>query len=108
MSPENENKPKRMWDFAQPVEGAVAPHPEKRDIVVNTDGVFALAGGLLAFVVVWAVLGFGAFIMSLVCFSKKGTGDGNVVGLLLAIFLGPFYWLYYLGSGTYCKGIPAK
>jgi hypothetical protein len=99
------------WITAQPDDGEKMQEGitiQKRDIVVNTGGAFALAGGLLVFVVAWAVLGFGAFVMSLVCFSKKGTGDGNVVGLLLAILLGPFYWLYYLGSGTYCKGIPAK
>ena len=77
-------------------------------INVNTDGVFKLVGGMLIFVVIWAVLGVGAFVMSLVCFSKKGTANGssNVIGLLLAIFLGPFYWLYYFGSGTYCKTLP--
>jgi hypothetical protein len=52
----------------------------------------------------WAVLGVAAFIMSLVCFSKKGTTSGQkVIGLLLAVFLGPFYWIYYAGSGSYCK-----
>ena len=68
-------------------------------------GVLGLVGGMLGLVVVWVALGVGAFIMSLVCFSKKGSSSGeNWVGLLLAMFLGPFYWLYYaLGPKSYCK-----
>ena len=68
-------------------------------------GVLGLVGGMLGLVIVWVALGVGAFIMSLVCFSKKGGTSGeNWVGLLLALFLGPFYWLYYaLGPKSYCK-----
>lgn len=68
-------------------------------------GVLGLVGGMLGLVVVWVALGVGAFIMSLVCFSKKGSASGeNWVGLLLAMFLGPLYWLYYaLGPKSYCK-----
>ena len=64
---------------------------------------FKLAGGVFIFAVVWMVLGVAAFIMSLVCLSKKGSKGGqNVIGLLLAIFLGPLYWLYYIAGGSYC------
>jgi hypothetical protein len=64
---------------------------------------FKLAGGIFIFAVVWMVLGVAAFVMSLVCLSKKGSKSGqNVIGLLLAIFLGPFYWFYYIGGGSYC------
>jgi hypothetical protein len=64
---------------------------------------FKLAGGVFIFVVVWMVLGVAAFVMSLVCLSKKGSKSGqNVIGLLLAIFLGPLYWFYYILGGSYC------
>ena len=72
-----------------------ASDPNAAPIVVDT--------GFLAAFIVWIALGFGAFVMSLVCFTKKGHPGSNVLGLLLAIFLGPFYWLYYLGSGSYCR-----
>ena len=72
--------------------------------VEGLDGAFKLAGGLLILAVVWGVLGVGAFIMSLVCFAKEGSTTGQkVIGLLLAFFLGPLYWFYYAGSGSYCK-----
>jgi hypothetical protein len=78
----------------------------QQTIVLNTDGFFKLAGGMLAFLVVWCIIGFAAFIMSLVCMTKAGSNGGqNVMGLLLAILFGPFYWLYYFGSGTYCKTV---
>ncbi len=71
--------------------------------MANAEGlksVFKLAGNVLILVVVWVVLGVAAFVMSLVCLSKKGSKSGqNVIGLLLAFFLGPFYWLYYIWGG---------
>ena len=72
----------------------------------NAEGIksaFKLAGGVLIFAVVWMVLGVAAFVMSLVCLSKNGSKSGeNVIGLLLALLLGPFYWFYYIWGGSYC------
>ena len=66
------------------------------------DGGFKHAAGL-AFLAVWSIIGLAAFFMSLACFTRAGsTGPQNMIGLLLALLLGPFYWLYYLGSGSYC------
>lgn len=66
----------------------------------NAEGIksaFKLAGGVLIFAVVWMVLGVAAFVMSLVCLSKNGSKRGeNVIGLLLALLLGPLYWFYYI------------
>jgi hypothetical protein len=44
-----------------------------------------------------------AFIISIMCFGKSGTIVQQIVGLLLAIFFGPFYWLYYISVKSYCK-----
>ena len=57
--------------------------------------------GILLFL--WVVAGFIAFVMSLVCFGRSGSTSEHVIGLLLAFFLGPFYWIYFFVSKSYCK-----
>lgn len=59
----------------------------------------------ILFFVVWIIGGIAAFIMSLVCFGKGGSTTEKVIGLLLAIFFGPFYFIYLYASSTYCKSI---
>ena len=53
-------------------------------------------------VFVWALLGFLAFITSLVCFAYDGSFMQNWVGFLTAIVMGPFYWIFYAYSDGYC------
>jgi hypothetical protein len=60
-------------------------------------------GFIIALVVVWALAGFAAFVMSLVCFGRSGSIAQHIVGLLLALIVGPFYWIYFAASNTYCK-----
>lgn len=55
------------------------------------------------FVIFWSMAGLIAFGMSLVCFGYSGTMAEKALGFLLALFFGPFYWIYYLSSSTYCK-----
>lgn len=50
----------------------------------------------------WAIVGIAAFIMSIVCFGRSGTTSQHVVGLVLAILFGPFYWIYYYVAKGYC------
>jgi hypothetical protein len=59
---------------------------------------------VFVFMTLWTVSGIAAFIMSIVCFARSGTMAQQVVGLLLAIFFGPFYWIYYFILSSYCKG----
>lgn len=58
---------------------------------------------LLLIVLVWTVAGIVAFLWSIICFGKSGTMSQQIVGLLLAIFFGPFYWLYYFSVKKYCR-----
>lgn len=54
----------------------------------------------------WCILGISAFIMSLVCFGKTSnpnSSSNNVIGLLIAAFFGPFYWIYYFAAKSYCR-----
>ena len=54
-------------------------------------------------VIIWAILGIIGFIMSLICFGRSGTSTQHVIGLLIAIFFGPIYWIFYLVVPDYCK-----
>jgi cytochrome b subunit of formate dehydrogenase len=54
-------------------------------------------------VIFWVILGITGFIMSIICFGRSGTTTQHVVGLLLAIFFGPIYWIFYLAVPDYCK-----
>ena len=54
-------------------------------------------------IAIWVILGITGFIMSIVCFGRSGTTTQHVVGLLLSIFFGPIYWIFYLAVPDYCK-----
>ena len=61
-----------------------------------------IPGFLSIIVLIWMFGGLAAFIMSVVCFGKS-TKQKAIIGIVLAIFLGPFYWLYYSMSQNYCS-----
>lgn len=71
----------------------------------NGNAPIGVAIAVLIFFVIWGILGLAALIMSIVCFGKSPKKTGlNVGGLLMALFLGPFYWIYFFalkGEG-YC------
>jgi len=60
----------------------------------------------MVFGIVWFVFGFAGFIMSFVCFGYTGNVGEKLLGLILAIALGPVYWFYYFVSSSYCKPNP--
>lgn len=60
------------------------------------------------FVILWVFVGLAAFIMSLVCFGRSGSTAQHIIGLLLSIFFGPFYWIYYFAVSSYCKKVGGK
>ncbi len=51
----------------------------------------------------WVISGLAAFVMSLVCTTTHSTPMQKTGGILLAIFFGPFYWIYFFMSDSYCK-----
>jgi len=59
--------------------------------------------GVGALLAVWFLAGFAAFVTSFVCFGRSGSLAQKVVGLLLALFFGPFYWLYFVFDKSYCR-----
>jgi hypothetical protein len=56
--------------------------------------------------ITWVLFGVLAFIFSLICFGYSGSVLEKLLGLLLAVFFGPFYFIYYFASGSYCKAMP--
>jgi len=55
------------------------------------------------FILIWIVSGFVAFLASLVCvFYNSSIGD-KIAGLIMALFAGPFYWLFYIYNSNYCN-----
>jgi hypothetical protein len=62
--------------------------------------------GSILFIIIWLLWligGLAAFITSIICFSYKSGDNQNLIGLLLALFFGPFYWFYYAYSKSYCN-----
>lgn len=62
-----------------------------------------LGGSLMFIMLIWVLAGFIAFIMSIICFGKSGSTTDKIIGLLLAIFFGPFYFLFYGFNSNYCR-----
>lgn len=71
----------------------------------NTTAATGYAITMIVLSVAWALLGFIAFVWSLVCFSatRSGNTSSKVIGLLIAMILGPFYWVYFLVRKDYCR-----
>lgn len=57
---------------------------------------------LLVILLIWAMAGLSAFIMSLVCFGYSGSMTNKFLGLVIALMFGPFYWFYYFMNPSYC------
>ena len=57
---------------------------------------------VFVFTLLWFLTGLFGWLMSIYCFNYNKTKIQNVVGILIATFLGPFYWLYYIYMQNYC------
>ncbi len=93
--PTNQNgEPTKIAEPAVPVAPAQQPVQSNN----NTRGILVLilAGA-------WILTGLIAFIYSLYCFSKSGTTCEKILGLLLSMLIGPFYFIYVYMSASYCK-----
>jgi len=72
----------------------------KAKVVGLVGGIMLLLGGM------WAIFGVVGFVMALICFGYSGSVGEKLFGLLAAIMMGPFYFVYYFSSGSYCKRMP--
>ena len=62
-----------------------------------------LFGFIIIFTSEWIIIGITAFITSIICLSYSGTTSQKIIGLVLAILFGPFYWIYYGAMKDYCN-----
>ena len=58
---------------------------------------------IIILIILWVIAGLCGFIMSLICFSKEGDFIFNILGLILALLVGPFYWIFYAYNKKYCN-----
>ena len=57
---------------------------------------------VLILILIWVLGGLFAFIASIVCLFYQGSVTDKAIGVILALILGPFYWLYYIYNLNYC------
>ncbi len=90
---------RQKWIDNKYLEPTVAPNAKT---VISSDAKTTIQIAALI-IFAWTVLGLVAFVWSLYCFKKAGTTEQKVLGLLLALFIGPLFFIYYKYSPSYCK-----
>ena len=81
-------------------------HEKKNKIERFAGGAGIATMGVMLFVLVWMFAGVAALITSIICITKTSAApNDNLVGLLLALFFGPFYWIYFIAKTGYCTEI---
>lgn len=58
---------------------------------------------IFLFCFLWFIAGIAAFVWSIACFGYSGTMLEKIVGLLISIFFGPFWFIYKFAVKSYCK-----
>jgi len=69
----------------------------------TSSGIGLLALFIALFILTWVIAGLLAFIMSLICFAYTSSMSDKFLGLIVALSIGPFYWLYYIFNSNYCN-----
>ena len=85
-------------------EGAMATAPTAQPGADKRWTVKAIVAATVAGL--WILFGLVGFVMSLICFGYSGSLGEKILGIVIAIVLGPWYFLYYFSSGSYCKAMP--
>lgn len=96
MADNSESKPKKQQNVED----------EKNDNQVdkkNLINAIKESAGILTLVIIWALAGIAAFVYSLYCFTKSGTTADKVLGLIIAMVAGPFYFIYVAVYQAYCR-----
>ncbi len=84
--------------------------PSTADTITREATFAEKVGGsvVLISVGVWALAGIAAIIMSIVCFGFSGTTMEKAIGLAIAFFLGPLYFIFYAVNKSYCRSMGAN
>ena len=89
----NNKKPNISWSKIE---------KKELDDGTNKNKLKTIAIFVSIFTLLWFLTGLLGWLMSIYCFKYNKTKIENVVGILIATFLGPFYWLYYIYMQNYC------
>lgn len=81
---------------------AVPAEKDKEEITKSGSVMFI---GMMIFILVWLIASIVALVYSLMCFGYSGDTMEKVIGVVIAFFTGPFYFIYYKYSNTYCKAL---
>ncbi len=57
---------------------------------------------LIVFLGIWIIISIWAVIKSLLCTGKSGSTGEKILGVVIAFFMGPFYFLYLYANKNYC------
>jgi len=60
-----------------------------------------IAYGIM-YLIVWIISGISAFVASFICLGFRGTFSDKIIGIIIAILMGPMYWLYFSLNKDYC------
>jgi hypothetical protein len=71
----------------------------KKDHILNF-GIYMVY--YLIFSLIWFIAGIVGFVMSMVCCFYNGSISDKFIGILSALILGPFYWLFFIYNLSYC------
>jgi len=64
---------------------------------------FGISTTIILLVIFWLLFSVAAIIYSLVCVGRSGSVFEKIVGIALALFLGPFYFIYLVANKGYCS-----
>ena len=58
---------------------------------------------ILIVVLIWLIAGITGFWASIVCLFYNSSFGDKIAGLIMGLFSGPFYWLFYIYNMNYCN-----
>lgn len=66
--------------------------------------VFGGAAFITILAIVWFIAGIAALIKSILCVGHTPSWFRVIIGFVMALVTGPFYWVYYYIDKSYCRG----
>lgn len=96
MADNSESKPKKQQNLEEEKNDTQS---DKKNLI----NVIKESAGILSIAIIWALAGIAAFVYSLYCFTKSGTTADKVLGLIIAMLAGPFYFIYVAVYQAYCR-----
>ncbi len=88
-------------DIVENVENKKDVTSTKKNDKLSTGMIVGLSFYII-FIILWAILGISGLIMSMVCFGYTGSVTEKAIGIIIAMLVGPLYWIYFYYNKNYC------